>query len=163
MPHHVRFAVFCLTPSNGEAKHDMRRRFRHTHFVERSFSWWWVVIGVAAFTAAEIAIGMLVGPLVIGRFVTPMLRMRVEMALHLASYFVGGYALGVMTPGSRLPEAAIAAVASVSLSFLMSFFLPHTFISFSLDKVMVSGAIACTLAVVGAYSGDRLMGSGRKS
>jgi hypothetical protein len=110
------------------------------------------------FTLAEVAIGRVLGPLVIGRFVSPMLRMRVEMILHLASFFAGGAVFGVMTPGVRLAEPGVAAILSVVLSFSMSFFLPHTFVHFSLDKIFVSGGAACVLAVFGTYTAERALG-----
>lgn len=126
--------------------------------MNKAFSWSWVFAGVLVFTLAEVAIGMIFGPLVIGRFVSPMLRMRVEMILHLTSFFAGGVAFGVMTPGVRLAEPGVAAVISVLLSFLMSFFLPYTFVHFSLDKIFVSGGIACLLAVFGTYVAERSLG-----
>jgi hypothetical protein len=115
-------------------------------------------MGVLVFTAAELIIGLVVGPLVVGRFVSPMLRMRVEMLLHLSSFLGGGVVFGFMTPGVRLAEPAVAAMVSVWLTFLMSFFLPHNFVHFSTDKVLVSGGIACVLALFGTYSAEKWLG-----
>lgn len=116
-------------------------------------------VSVAVFTLTEVAIGAVLGPLVLGRFVTPMLRLRVEMVLHLASYFAGGFVVGVLTPGVRLAEPAVGAMLSVVLSFLMSFFLPHSFFHFSIDKILVSGTLACLLAAFGAFCAERALGN----
>ena len=53
----------------------------------------------------------------------------------------------------------MAAFLSVALVFMISFFMPTLFYPFSMDRLLVGGAIALVLALAGAYSGEKVMGN----
>src|SRR5687767_13181557 len=97
----------------------------------RPFSTTWMVLSVLLFTAAEVVVGTVVGPLVVGKYVSPMLHLRVMMLLHLGSFFLGGVAVGLLSPGVRLIEPALGAALAVALVFMLGFFMPGPFLGFS--------------------------------
>ena len=125
----------------------------------RPFSTAWTVVSVAMFLAVELFIGTWVGPIVIGKYVSPMFHMQLQMAMHLASFYLGGIAVGVLSPGVRLKEPAVGAFISVALVLLMSLFMPMSYMAFDFTKLLVGGGIAFVLALAGAFSGEKFMGN----
>lgn len=126
----------------------------------QAFSAAWVLAGVFIITAMELLIALAIAPATLtGHLASPMLRMRLEMLMHLASFFVGGLAVGVISPRVRLLEPAVAAFLSVAIVFMTSFFMPGRFLHFSMEKVLIGGGIAFALAMAGAYTGERWMGN----
>jgi hypothetical protein len=124
------------------------------------FSTRWVMASVVIYTALEIGIALVLAPAIFGAMLaSPMVQMRLEMLMHLASFYVGGVAVGVISPGVRLAEPAVGAFISVVLVFLLSMFLPHSFIHFDLTKIAIGGGIAFVLALMGAFTGERIMGN----
>jgi hypothetical protein len=107
------------------------------------FSTRWVMASVVIYTGLEIGIALVLAPAIFGAMLaSPMVQMRLEMLMHLASFYVGGVAVGVISPGVRLAEPAVGAFISVVLVFLLSVFLPHSFIHFDLTKIAIGGGIA---------------------
>lgn len=124
------------------------------------FSWWWVVASVVIFTAMEILIALMLAPAIFaGRLASPMLQMRLQMLMHLASFLVGGLFVGLISPRVRLYEPAVGAFIAVLLVFLMSVFMPYHWFSFELGKIAIGGGIAFVLALAGAYTGEMWMGN----
>lgn len=124
------------------------------------FSVPWVLVGVLVYTAMEIAIAAFLAPVILtGRLASPMLQMRLQMLMHLGSFYLGGLAIGVVTPGARLIEPAVSAFIAVAIVFLMSFFMPTWFMHWSTTKVIIGGGLAAGLAVMGAYTGEKWMGN----
>jgi hypothetical protein len=127
--------------------------------MSRPFSSAWTFVSVILFLAVELFIGTWLGPLVIGKYVSPMFHLQLQMMMHLASFYVGGILVGVLSPGVRMKEPAVGALISVLVVFLISFFMPNFFYSFDMSKVLVGGGIAFVLALAGAYSGEKFMGN----
>lgn len=120
----------------------------------------WIVASVILYIAMEILVSLLLSPVLLAsRLSSPMLQMRLDMILHLCSYFLGGIAVGIISPRIRIREPGIGAVISVVLVFLTGFFMPGRFLRFSLFNVAVGGGIACVLAMFGAYLAERWMGN----
>lgn len=119
----------------------------------------WMFASVVLFLASELLIGTWIGPLVLGKYVSPMFHMQLQMMMHLASFYLGGLLVGLISPGVRLKEPAVAAFLSVALVFMISFFMPTFMYPFSMDRMVVGGLIALVIAVAGAYSGEKLMGN----
>ena len=126
---------------------------------ERPFSNGWMMASVVLFLAVELLLGTWIGPLVIGKYVSPMFHLQVKMLMHLASFYVGGVLVGLLSPGIRLKEPAVGAFISVLVVFLMSFFMPHWYYRFDFQKILIGGGIAVVLALAGAYSGEKMMGN----
>ena len=124
------------------------------------FSTRWMVVGIVLYTVLEMAIALVLAPAIFaGRMSSHMLQWRLQMVMHLGSFYLGGLALGIITPGIRLAEPAAAAFVSVGLVFLMSFFSPSIMMQWSFSKLIVGGGIAAVLAVMGAYTGEKWMGN----
>ncbi len=120
----------------------------------------WIVASVLIFTAVELGIALVIAPaILVGRLASVMVQYRLDMLMHLGSFYLGGIVVGLISPGVRLLEPAIGAFVSVLLVMLMSVFLPNAWMQLSLTKLLVGGGIACALALMGAYSGERLMGN----
>jgi len=125
----------------------------------RPFSTGWTLCSVVLFLGVELVIGQWLAPLISGAYVSPMWHMQTQMILHLASFYLGGVLVGLLSPGIRLREPAIGAFVSVMVVFMMSFFMPTIFYQFTLSKVLVGGGFAFVLALMGAYSGEKFMGN----
>jgi hypothetical protein len=124
------------------------------------FSTWWMIASVLIFTGMEILIAILIAPAIFaGRLASPMLQMRLQMLMHLASFLVGGVFVGIISPRVRMMEPAVGAFIAVMLVFLMSVFMPHSFFHWSWTKIAVGGGIAFGLALFGAYTGEKWMGN----
>jgi hypothetical protein len=127
--------------------------------VKRPFSWKWVLISIAVFMATEALLGWLVGEFLVGRYISAPGDFRVQGILYLVSYFVGGFVVGVISPGLRLWEPAVGAFFSVASSLLIAVFMPLRFFQFSTWKLLIGGAIAFALALTGAELGEKLTGN----
>jgi hypothetical protein len=125
----------------------------------QSFSVKWMVASTAIFIAVELFLGGLIGEFVVGRFMSLGLRFLLQGLLNLASFFIGGFIIGLISPGVRTAEPAVGAFLSVALILCLSFFTPYSFIRFSLIKMLVGGGIAFFLALAGARLGERIVGN----
>ena len=123
------------------------------------FSWKWVVLSMLIFVGIEMILGGLVGHLILGRYLSLSLQFTLQGVLNLASYFVGGLLIGLLSPGLRIREPAVGAFFTVALMLSLSLFTPYSFIRFSLTKMVVGGIIAFVLALVGAGIGERVSGN----
>ena len=125
----------------------------------QTFSVKWVLLSVLIYIIAEIVLGIWVGGMVVDKYMSLSLRFMLQGILNLVSYFVGGFIIGLISPGLRIYEPAAGAFLAVSLMLLLSFFTPYRFIQFSMTKMLVGGGIAFFLALAGARLGERLSGN----
>ena len=123
------------------------------------FSKKWVLASTAIFVAVELFLGGLIGNLVIGTFMSLNLRFLLQGLLNLISFFIGGFIIGLISPGIRIFEPALGAFLSVALMLCLSFFTPYSFIQFSLTKMLIGGGIAFFLALIGARAGEKIAGN----
>jgi hypothetical protein len=124
---------------------------------DRPFSTKWMIISMVIFIASEIIIGYFVGHLIVGRFVSMGLRFVMQGLCMLMAFYIGGFLVGVISPGVRIWEPAAGAFCSVSLMMVVTLFTPSIFYHFSLMKVMIGGAIAFALALSGSKMGEKVM------
>ena len=87
------------------------------------------------------------------------LRFLLQGLLNLISFFIGGFIIGLISPGIRIFEPALGAFLSVALMLCLSFFTPYSFIQFSMTKMLIGGAIAFFLALTGARVGEKIAGN----
>ena len=123
------------------------------------FSKKWVLASTAIFVAVELFLGGLIGHLVVGTFMSLNLRFLLQGLLNLISFFIGGFIIGMISPGIRIFEPALGAFLSVALMLCLSFFTPYSFIQFSLTKMLIGGGIAFFLALTGARAGEKVAGN----
>ena len=126
---------------------------------DRPFSMAWMFASVALYLGSELTIGTWLGPLVVGKYVSPMFHLQLQMMMHLGAFYLGGFLVGLLSPGVRLQEPAVAAFLSVVVVFMISFFMPTFFYPFSMGRMVIGGLIALVLALAGAYSGEKMMGN----
>ncbi len=126
---------------------------------EREFSNLWLVISIVLFCALELFFGGYVGRVLIGKYVSQMLLLKLQVGLNLGSYFLGGIVIGVISPGLRVIEPAVGAAVSVAMALMISLFLPYRFMHISMGKMFLGGGIAFFLAMAGARIGERFMGN----
>jgi hypothetical protein len=126
---------------------------------DRPFSNSWLVASIFIFVALELLVGGFVAKLLAGRNVSHMLGLRMELAMSLLAYTGGGFIVGLISPGRRLLEPAIAASVSVLFTFLIAFFTPVVFFHADPGRMVVGGGIAFVLALFGAHWGEKLTGN----
>lgn len=124
----------------------------------RPFSKHWMFASLAVFVVCEVLIGVVIGNVFVGKFVSMSLKFTMQGLLHVASFFVGGVIIGVISPGIRILEPAVAAFGTVLAMMVLTLFTPYSFLNFSVFKVVVGGGIAFALALAGAKAGERLTG-----
>lgn len=120
------------------------------------FSFTWMIISVFIFIGTELILGGLIGEYVLSRYLSHNLRFLIQGLLNLSSYLIGGFIIGLISPGIRTLEPALGAFLCVSVMLILTFFTPYSFIHFSLLKMMIGGGIAYLLALTGAKFGERL-------
>ena len=125
----------------------------------QTFSVKWMLFSVLIYIAAEIVLGIWVGGVVVGKYLSVSLRFMLQGLLNLASYFVGGFIIGLISPGLRIYEPAAGAFLAVSLMLLLTILTPFNFIQFSMTKMLIGGGIAFFLALAGARLGERVSGN----
>ncbi len=126
---------------------------------ERPFSTSWTVLSVVLFLVVEAVIGSWLGPLIVGKYVSPMFHFEVQVLMHLLSFYAGGWLVGLVSPGRRLVEPAVGAFVSALLVFGFALFMPSVFFAFTLFKALLAGGLAFVTALVGAWQAERVMGN----
>ncbi len=124
-----------------------------------TFSKKWMFISMAIFIGVELFFGGLIGGLVVGKFMSLSLRFLLQGILNLISFFIGGFIIGLISPGIRIYEPAVGAFLSVSIMLCLSIFTPYSFIHFSLTKMIIGGVVAFFLALAGARLGEKAAGN----
>lgn len=124
-----------------------------------SFSKKWMFASMVIFIGVELFIGGLIGNFVLGRFMSLSLRFMLQGLLNLISFFIGGFIIGLISPGVRIHEPAVGAFFSVSIMLCLSIFTPYSFIHFSLTKMLMGGVAAFFLALIGARFGEKVAGN----
>ncbi len=124
------------------------------------FSWAWVIASVLIITAMEIGIAIVISPaLLASRLASQMVQLRLDMLMHLGSFLLGGWLVGIISPRVRMWEPAVGAAIAVVIVFLMSFFLPYSYMRWDWSKIVVGGGIGFGLALAGAYTAEKWMGN----
>ena len=126
---------------------------------QRPFDLKWVLASMVVFIAAEILFGALLADVLAGPVTSMTLRFMLQGVLNLLGFFVGGVLIGLFSPGLRIREPAMGAFLCVVLMMMLTLFTPYSFIRFSLTKMLIGGAVAFWLALVGARLGERLAGN----
>ena len=122
----------------------------------KKLSWMWIIMSMVIFLAIELLLGGVAGRLIAGRFVGHVFWIKIEVILMLVSYFIGGMLVGLVSSGIRIFEPAVGAFFAVLFTFIYSFFTPHRFFGFSINRLVIGGIIAFVLALIGADLGERI-------
>lgn len=119
------------------------------------FSRNWLLASLGIMVAVELVLYNGAAGLIAGCF-GHVTKYKVEVLVLLLGFYCGGFVVGFISPDVRVAEAAVAAVGSVLLAFLISFFTPMMFFTFNMGKLLIGGAIASFLGASGAKSGEKL-------
>lgn len=121
-----------------------------------AFSWNWTLLSVLIFGVAQVGLGFLAGEyLFTGRYLTENMRFFVEGSINLASYFLSGLLIGVISPRVRLLEPAIGAAIVVVATLSVGLFTPNRLLGMGPMKLLIGGGLAFMLALWGAWIGER--------
>ena len=116
-----------------------------------------IFASIFIFMAVELFFGGFIGEVLVGAYVSHMWHMKAQLLLNLSAFVVGGFLVGFFSPGVRMVEPAVGAFFSVILVGMMGYFLPYSFIGFHDMSLFIGGTIAFGLALMGAYTGEKLM------
>lgn len=125
---------------------------------KRPFSKKWMLASMILFIGIELFLGGFVGSLA-GGYMSIHLRFVLQGLLNLISYLIGGFVIGLVSPGVRIYEPAAGAFLSVGLMLILTIFTPFRFLHFSLTKLLIGGVIAFGLALYGARLGEKIAGN----
>jgi hypothetical protein len=126
------------------------------------FSKKWMLLSMAIFIASEILIGYVIGTVIVGKYVSMGLKFTLQGLCMLMGFYVGGFIIGIVSPGKRIAEPAVGAFASVALIMVVTLFTPSPWFHFGLTKLIFGGAIAFGLAYSGALCAEKIMGNIKK-
>ena len=113
---------------------------------------------MVVFIGVELTVSTLVGRALLANAMSVSLNFTLRGLLHVSSFFVGGFLIGVVSPRLRMWEPAVGAFCAVLLMFLLTAFVPNVFVRFEGGKLMMAGSFALVLALVGARLGEKLTG-----
>lgn len=123
------------------------------------FSIKWVVLSMIVFVVVELLLGVLLGHFVVGKYASINLKFVLQGVLNLSSYLIGGFIIGLVSPGIRVYEPGVGAFLAIALMLGLTLFTPFAFIQFNAIKLLLGGGIAFCLALAGAMWGERLAGN----
>ena len=123
------------------------------------FSIKWVILSMIVFVVVELLLGVLVGHFIVGKYASLNLKFVLQGVLNLSSYLIGGFIIGLVSPGLRIREPGVGAFLAIALMLGLTLFTPFAFIQFNSIKLLLGGGIAFGLAIAGAMWGERLAGN----
>ncbi len=125
----------------------------------RDFSQRWVWLSMAMFIASELFIGGFLGELIAGRMLSINTGFLMQGLLNLAGFVLGGFVIGVVSPGRRIIEPALAGFATIILIAILTLFVPFRYMGYTGSSLLLAGLLAAALGAGGAYLGERLTGN----
>lgn len=114
---------------------------------------------MVAFIAAELLIGGVLGEIVLGRMVSINTSFLLQGLLNLAGFALGGFIIGLVSPGRRIVEPAIGAAATMVLISVLAIFVPFRYMGYTGGRFLIAAAIAAGIGAAGAYSAEKLTGN----
>ena len=141
--------------ANYSEEEEYARRYQ-----QEDFEWKWALIGAALMAVMQaVVLGVL--PLIIHAFDPDGLK---GLMLSVPIYFVGGIALGVISPGKTFVEPAVGAmIAAVPTIAIISARTPDGIFEPTLLAYIVCVAMGIMMALFGAFVGERVqMGEAKR-
>ncbi len=114
---------------------------------------------MAMFIAAELFVGGFLGEVIAGRMLSINTGFLLQGLLNLAGFVLGGFAVGVISPGRRIVEPAVAGFATMILIAVLTIFVPFRYLGYAGSSLLVAGLLAGMFGAGGAYLGERLTGN----
>ena len=130
--------------------------------MSRSLDWRWIAIGTAVMLGLSLLAGLL-SALVLGGQATAVAeggelaigggQLFLLAVLSFASFVLGGFIVGLKSPGRTILEPGISAAVAVLLSLLLAG-------SFSVGGVLAAGVVPFLGGLLGGWLGERRQGGG---
>jgi len=114
---------------------------------------------MAAFIGAELLLGGLLGELLLGKAVSINTNFLLQGLFNLAGFGVGGFLIGVLSPGRRIAEPAVGAAATMVLISILALFVPFRYLGYSNSGIIFASLFAAAIAGGGAYVGEKITGN----
>lgn len=114
---------------------------------------------MATFLAIEVVLGIFVGELLLSRALSINTSFLLRGLTNLGAYVIGGFIIGVVSPGRRLVEPAIAGALMLVLTGIVALFVPFRLIGYEGGSFVLACVIAAAFAAAGAYMGEKLTGN----
>jgi hypothetical protein len=131
----------------------------------RELDWRWIGIGVAIMFGlnfvASLILVLLMGDRVPSTAATPEEavagigggRLALGALIGIASFAIGGYIVGLKSPGRTILEPGISAAIAVLISLILSG-------TFNLGNLLVGGLVPFLAGLLGGYLGERRQAAG---
>lgn len=123
------------------------------------FAWRWVFTSMFLFLALELVLGEGMTHLLEGRTLSDGTALLMRNGLQIAAFFIGGAVIGIVSPKLRLLEPALGAVGCMGLVVVMTWMTPLQFYGYSGLKLLAACVVSFTVALAGAWIGERLTGN----
>ena len=133
--------------------------------MSRGLDWRWIGIGVAIMFGlnfvASLILVLLMGDSMPSTAATPEEavaglgggRLALGALIGIASFAIGGYIVGVKSPGRTILEPGISAALAVVLGLLLSG-------AFTLGNLLIGGLVPFLAGLLGGYLGERRQSAG---
>lgn len=114
---------------------------------------------MVTFIATELFVGGFLGELIAGRMLSINTGFLLQGLLNLSGFVLGGFVIGIVSPGRRIAEPAVAGFATMILIAILTIFVPFRYLGYGGSSLLLAGALAAALGAGGAYVGERLTGN----
>jgi hypothetical protein len=127
---------------------------------KRGFSFGWVLTSAIGYLAMQVVLGIVAQTFVLPYVVAKHTQFFAEGLIILLGFYIGAFIIGVVSPGRRLIEPILGAVAAVAAAFSVANFTPQMggWLRYDgLGMMMTAAILAAIFAGFGCYSGERMM------
>lgn len=121
-----------------------------------------MILSTILYLITQIVLGVGAKVLVMPFIVADYTRSLTEGLIIILGFYIGSFIIGVFSPGRRIIEPVLGAVAAIVAAFSVSNFTPQMGGWFRVDGVAMMGTaalLAGSIAAFGSYSGEKLMGN----
>lgn len=131
---------------------------------KRAFSVGWVLASTLGYLALQVVLGILVQNFVSPYIVAQHTKFFAEGLVIILGFYVGAFMIGVFSPGRRIIEPTLGAIAAIVAAFSVANFTPQMggWLRYGgLSSAGTAIVLAALFAAFGSYSGEKLMGNTR--
>ena len=129
------------------------------------FSFNWAILSLFGYLFIQVVFGIFANIFVYRHVRSNHTELLAEGLIIIFGFYIGAFVVGVISPGRRLIEPVLGAVMAVAAVFSVSTFTPQMGGWYRIDglgAMLTAAFLAATVAALGAYSGEKLMGNAGK-
>lgn len=127
---------------------------------KKDFSFGWVLVSTVGYLMMQVVLGIVAQNFVLPFVVAKHTQFFTEGLIILLGFYIGAFIIGIVSPGRRLIEPILGAVAAVTAAFSVANFTPQMggWLRYDGLEMMVTAAVLAALfAGFGCYSGEKFM------